>query len=150
MARRNIWEQIWESTEGPTVTLNLPRSVAEELLGMIASALEVEDMEGGDDVGMDGLDGINPDLDDPAGGDDEFGMGMDDGGELDFGAGDDVPAGDDDDDEPPPPPKKKSPPKKDGGEKKKDDKPKDDDKDKKEALGESVRRLGAYVPRTRR
>jgi hypothetical protein len=145
MARRNIWENLWESTEGPSVTLTLPRSVAEELLSMIGAALEVDGMEGGDDeLGFDAG---------PPGGDDvevPFGD-LDDGGELDFGDGeDDMPAGDDSDDEPPPAPKK-SPPKKDA--EKKADKPKkddDDSKDKKESLGESVRRLGAYVPRARR
>lgn len=147
---RNIWEWLEESTEGPSVTLTLPREVAEQLMSMLGSALEVDDMEGGDDAefGMAPPGGDDADIDIPFG---DIGDGGD-MGEPDLGADDDMmPAGDEDE---PAPPKKSPPkPKKDGGEKKKsDDKPKKDDKekDKKESVTESVRRLAGYVPRGRR
>lgn len=174
MARRgNIWEQIWESTEGPTVTLNLPREQAEMLLGMIASALDMEG--GGDDLGGDMMDDPDADMDfgaDPGG--------SVDGGELDFGddsGGDDAldAAGEMDDEPTPPkkgrgrPPGSKNKPKDDTEPKKKDsgdgrpkakppeddgDDDSDDKKDESAIQGESrVRsgaRLAAYVPRRAR
>ena len=152
--KRNIWEWLEESTEGPSVTLSLPREVAEQLLSMLGAALEVDDMEGGgdDELGFDAGPPGGDDIDIPFGDIDDSNP-----SELDFGADDDMMPAGDDDDEPagPPVPKKKSPPK-DGGEKKADDKPKkkddagDKEKDKKESVSESVRRLGAYIPRGRR
>ena len=174
MARRkNIWERLQESTEGPTVTVALPREWAEELLHSLAQSLEMDDM-GGDDAAMDDMGGDDMDLD----------MGMDGGDEggpdeLDFGGDDMMPAGDGDDEDdggivsprkgPGRPPGSKNKPKDDGGSKKKpaddkkkapkkdDDKGDDDEDDTKDesaeadgfrpqtALGESVRRLGAYT-----
>ena len=156
MPRRNIWEQLWESTEGPTVTLNLPRAVAEELLNMIAGALDMEGGEDGlgmdDDMGddsMDDLDAGGP----PGFGEDEPGDDMFGGDGPDFGADDDdeTPAGDDDGGDDGRPKAKAAKKPADGKPKKKDKSKDDDDGDKPtESLGESVRRLGAYVPRGRR
>ncbi len=136
MARRSIWEQLRESTEGPTVTLQLPREVAEALLQQIAGALEVDDGGEMDDPGMD----------DVGAGEDDFTDGLDDGNDdedIGFSAGgdepDDLPAGDDDEDEP-----------EDDGD---DDKEPPKKKKAKEssrpetALGES--RLGRYIGRRR-
>lgn len=137
MARRNIWEQIWESTEGPTVTVTIPRDHAESLLKVLASSLE-------QDMPDDGMGDEDDDMDDM--GDLDFGDGgdmqgppEDDDMDLDMPAGDD---GDDDDmfgdDEP----KKKGPGRPPGVKnKKKDDdkKEKDDDSDddtKEEGAGE--------------
>lgn len=144
MARRSIWEELdmYESSEGPTVTLTLSREVAEQLLGLISSALEIE---GGGDEGFDDeLGGEMDDMDldgdmsmDPPGGD------MTDD-EPEFGADDPlVPAGDDDEEEDDAPPPKKKPSGDKKPEKKKDD---DKPKDKKD---ESARRLGAFIPMSR-
>ena len=94
----NVWEQLWEqlreSTEGPTVTLQVPRDVADQLLSMLATSLEVGDGEGG----------MEPDADDfggpPDGDADDMGMPpMDDGGDEDmFDLGDDTDDDSDDDD----------------------------------------------------
>lgn len=149
MARRNIWEQIWESTEGPTVTVTLPRDHAESLLKVLAVSLE-QDMDGMDDDGEEDLDSVG-DLD--FGGEDDMGpdgdMDMDDM---------DMPAGDDDDDmgldlgddEEMGPPKKKGPGRPPGSKnKKKSDKPDkgDDDKEKDD---EDTKEEGAgdYRPQT--
>lgn len=141
MARRSIWEELdmYESSEGPNVTLSLPREVAEQLLGLISGALEIEG--GGDEGGLDDLGDDMGDMD--LGGD----MGMDPPGgdmtddEPEFGADDPlVPAGDDEEEDAPPPPPKKRPSGDKKPEKKKDD---DKGKDKKD---ESARRLGAYIP----
>jgi hypothetical protein len=73
MARRiSIWERLRESTEGPTVSLQIPREWAEELLRSLASALEVEDMGSDDGMGMDDMGGMDvphmePDADDLGG-----------------------------------------------------------------------------------
>jgi hypothetical protein len=158
MARKNIWEQIWESTEGPTVTVTIPRDHAESLLQVLAASLEQD--VGGDDMDGDGdmdLDSMH-DLD--FGGDDDMaaddGMGMDDM---------DMPAGDDDDDmgpdfgvgdEPAPkkgpgrPPGSKNKKKSDDGEKKKDKPKKDDGGDEKEKDDEDTKEEGAgeYRPQT--
>lgn len=165
MARRNrnIWEQIRESTEGPTVTVALPREYAEQLMQSLMQSLEMDDMGGEDDLDL----GMTPGDDD---GDEP--MPDDDMGELDFDGGDEMPAGDDDDEfDEPSPPKKKGPPEK--SKPKKDDKKKsdddDEDDDKKDeasdygssgghangmrpqtALGESFRRLAGYIPRQRK
>ncbi len=97
--RHTIWEQLWESTEGPTVTVQIPRQWAEELLRSIATALEIED------VGMDGEDDLSdephmePDADDmggpPDGDEDDMGLDLMPHGDDD----DDVAAGDDDDED---------------------------------------------------
>jgi hypothetical protein len=96
MAHRSTWHRLMESTEGPTVTVQIPREWAEELLRAIATSLEIDDV--GDDLGDGDLDGLDvphmePDEDDLGGTDDfEF------GGEGD-GLDDDEPAGDDDEDD---------------------------------------------------
>lgn len=135
MARRNIWEQIWESTEGPTVTVTIPRDHAESLLKVLAASLE-EEMP--DDMGME--DDGDMDLDDLDFGDDGEGGDEDDMDDMDMDDLDlDLPAGDDDSDmdmDGPPSPKKgpgrppgsKNKPKDDGG-KKKEKEPKKDDSD---------------------
>lgn len=160
MARRNIWEQLWESTEGPTVTVTIPRDHAESLLQVLAASLEQDmgDMDGGDD-GMD-LDSVG-DLD--FGGDHDE-PDMDDmGGPPDGDMDDMMPAGDEDDDlddlglgddEDMGPPKKKGPgrppgsknkPKKDDGGKKKGP-PKDDGDDDEDDTKEEG--AGDYRPQT--
>jgi hypothetical protein len=156
--RRNIWEQIWESTEGPTVTVTIPRELADALLQSLAAGLEQElpgeDMGDDEDLGsMDDLDfgGEEPDMDDMGG--------PPDGDEDDMGLGMDMPAGDDgdEDDEPAPPTKRgpgrppgaKNKKKDDGGKKKaptKDDDSDDDkDKDEEETKDEAA---GDYRPQT--
>ncbi len=152
MARRSIWERLHESTEGPTVTISLPREWAEELLRSLMTSLEMEDGEGGmEDPDMDmGDDDADADVDGLPGMDDDF-LGDDEPGGFSAGdEGDDVPdfaAGDDDDeDDAPTTPKKKAPAKKDDKSKSKE---KDDDDEKDEgteygqtrpqtALGEST------------
>lgn len=153
MARRNnIWEQIWESTEGPTVTVTIPRDHAESLLKMLAGALEQDIDDGGMGDEEEDLDSVaDLDFDGPGGPPDDMDM------DFDMGGDDELPAGDEDDeggDEGPPtkrgpgrPPGAKNKKKSDGPEKKKDD---DDDEDTKEessdisdvrpqtALGESA------------
>lgn len=155
MARRgNIWEQIWESTEGPTVTVTIPRDHAESLLKVLAASLEEEmpedDMDDeGDLDDMDDLDfGDGDDMQGPPEEDDLDDL--DDMGDADL---DFMPAGDDDDE---PAPKKKGPGRppgaknKDKGDDDDSDKDEDDDDDKKDesmeedgfepsnALGESA------------
>lgn len=171
MARKNIWEQIWESTEGPTVTVTIPRDHAESLLQVLAASLE-QDMDDGDMGDEEDLDSTG-DLDfggDDAGGDE---MGGDMGppeadDDMDFmAAGDD---GDDEgDNEPAPakrgpgrPPGAKNKKKDDGGkdkpEKKKDDGGDDEPKEEsageyrpQTALGESAfARAARALARTRR
>ena len=101
-----LWEQLRESTEGPTVTLEVPRDVADQLLNMLATSLEVDD--DGDDMGMD----MEPDDDDfggpPDGDEDDLGFsagsespdfGDDDDEEDDDDDSDDDESGDDDDDD---------------------------------------------------
>lgn len=82
--RRSIWESVNESTEGPNVTIEIPREWAEGLMRVLATALELEDH--GDEE-----DDIDMDAD-----------GTDDVAELDFSGADDGPdfaANDDDDDD---------------------------------------------------
>jgi hypothetical protein len=89
------WHRLRESTEGPNVTIEIPREWAEELLRSLATALEIED-GGGEEPDMAGMAHMEPDEDDIGGiGDDDGDDGV---GELDF----DLPAGDDseDDEEP--------------------------------------------------
>lgn len=97
MRHTNAWERLWEqlneSTEGPTVTLQVPREVADQLLTMLASSLEMDDDMGGDDMGMDGDMG-DDEFGPPPPDDDAGGFSADDG-MPDFAAGDD----DDSDDE---------------------------------------------------
>lgn len=94
---RSTWHRLMESTEGPTVTVQIPREWAEELLRAIATSLEIGDV--GDDLGDGDLDGMDvphmePDEDDLGGPPDfDFDGGDDDEGEL--------PAGDDSDEEEP-------------------------------------------------
>ena len=94
---RNSWSQLWESTEGPTVTLTLPRDLASQLLDALASALEMDGADGDmpfDMGGDDSDDGID------LGGDDtplEFGA--DSAGDDDIDLDMDSPAGDDSDEE---------------------------------------------------
>lgn len=147
---KNIWQRLVESTEGPTVTFTLPRTVAKDLLVALGQSLEVDidldALEADDDMGMDG----SPD--DMDGDDGSMPMDMDGGGamldipmdgagpdgdDMDMGGMDDVPAGEPDDDDSPPPKKKagggkpKPKAKDDGGEKKAkgDDGDDDDEKD---------------------
>ena len=128
MARRGgAWRRLMESTEGPTVTLSLPREWAEELLRSLMGSLEMGDDDGFGDPDLDDMGGMEPDLDDmggpPDGDMDDMGLGMDDdGGELDFAAGEP----DDDEDDEPAPPKKRGPGRPPGKSKKKAE-PKDDD-----------------------
>lgn len=140
--RRNIWEQIWESTEGPTVTVTIPRDHAESLLQILAASLEEEgaDEEGDeiDDLNFSGDAELDLDGGDDAGGDDS---------DLDL----DMPAGDDDDemfDEPSPP--KKGPGRPPGAKNKKKSEPeKDDDSDDKEDEDDKKEEsAGDYRPQT--
>lgn len=99
MRNTSSWERLWvqlrESTEGPTVTLQVPREVADQLLDMLSTSLEVDD-------GEDDLDGFSD-------GDDMGfqipGMGPDDGDDSDddmmpsFSASDDEGPDDDDEDD---------------------------------------------------
>jgi hypothetical protein len=136
MARnRGPWGRLMESTEGPTVTLNLPREWAEELLNSLMSSLELADgadeMDMGDpqddmdaDAGMDMTDG-DADMDDPMA-DLDF--------DLDGGA--DQPAGDLDDDSDDEPPAKRGPGRPPGKSKKKDDAPKKKEPPKKDDSGD--------------
>jgi hypothetical protein len=153
MARKNIWEQIWESTEGPTVTVTIPRDHAESLLKVLAASLEEEMPDDGmgdlDPLGDDDLDSVD-DLD-FGGGDEDLGDEPVPGADLDFGDHVDMAAGDDDDgdDEPAPPKKRGRPPgstKKKGGDEKgppeKDDDGDEDDEDKKDEAA------GDYRPQT--
>jgi hypothetical protein len=135
MARRSIWERLHESTEGPTVTISLPREWAEELMRSLMTSLEIDDGAGDPDMDDSGLDDMDPTSDMDAGfddSDDEPGFSAGDEGDdvPDFAAGDDEDEEDDDDDAPPPPPaKKKSPAKGKEKSKEKDDDSDDDDKD---------------------
>lgn len=99
MRRTTAWNRLMESTESPTVSVQIPREWAEALLQSLAAALEIEDM--GAEDGESGIGDM--DIDPMMGGLD----GMEPEGELDFGAGEDdidggedVPAGDDDEEEP--------------------------------------------------
>lgn len=98
MARRkNIWERLNESTEGPNVTISIPREWAEELMRSIMTSLEIED--GGGEPDEMGEPHAEPDEDDlggpPDGDADDGGFSADEDDEVpDFAAGDD----DDDDD----------------------------------------------------
>lgn len=99
--RRNIWERLNESTEGPSVTVSLPREFAEELMRSLMSSLEIEDDMDGEDMDIDALNPHpEPDEDDMGGPSDFDADDMPDGG-LDFSSDDedDMPAGDDDADE---------------------------------------------------
>ncbi len=148
MARRkNIWEQIQESTEGPTVTVTIPREFAEELLRSLAASLEQDMPDDGDGEDLDSV----GDLDF---GDEGGDMGMDDlqgppedGMDIDF-----MPAGDDDeeDDSSGPPAGKKGPGRPPGAKnKKKSDDGDDDDKDdKEEDDDEKDESAGAIRPQT--
>lgn len=133
--RRSIWEQLEESTEGPTVTLQIPRERAEELMQILMAGLEMDDGMGMGDPGLDGeMDDIDADM----------GMGdvPDDMDSPGFSAGDDdmpdFAAGDDEAEDEPAPPKKKGPPggkpakKKGGGDKPEKKKSDDDDSDAKD------------------
>lgn len=147
MPRHNIWEQLWESTEGPTVTLQLPRDVAETLLHMISSALEVDGGGDGfeDDGDMPGGFGDDDDMDLPGedpvtaggfpGGDED----MDDMGGLHLDASAGEPEDDDDAGRPNAKSKKSEPPKKDKKPEKKKGDDDEDDKPKKES------RLTAFI-----
>lgn len=108
---RSIWEHmLGESTEGPTVTVSLPREVAQQLVGMLMGSLELDG--GGMGDGMDAGDGpMEPDEDDFGGasdGDDDDSdplaalIGDDGEGDLDLDppGGPDDDDSDDDDDEP--------------------------------------------------
>lgn len=146
----SIWEQLRESTEGPTVNVSIPRELADALLRSLATALEIED--GGDpemDDGMMSDDGMgDPDEDDGMGGPDGMGAAgnLGDGGDdMDdspgFSSGeDDMPAGDDDDEEP----------EEDDDDEEPEDDADDDDKKKEDyrpetALGESRKRKGSLL-----
>lgn len=87
--RRGIsWRRLRESTEGPNVTVQLPRQWAEELMRALMTSLEIEDM--GAEPDMEGEPHAEPDEDDLP------------GGIPDMDADDDVPAGfeSDEDEEP--------------------------------------------------
>lgn len=159
--RRNIWEQIWESTEGPTVTVTIPRELADALLQSLAAGLE-QDLPGDDGMGDEEDDlGSMDDLDfgDDDNGGHANGMG---GGDDDMGMDDmfDMPAGDDgdedEDDEPAPakrgpgrPPGAKNKSKSDDGKKKGPPEKKDDDSDKDdEDEDKKDEAAGEYRPQT--
>lgn len=99
---RTTWHRLMESTEGPTVTIQIPREWAEELMRALMTSLEIEDMGGEPD--MEDEPHAEPDEDDFGGMPD---MDDDDEGPLGFSAGDeegdepDFAAGDDDDEEEP-------------------------------------------------
>lgn len=85
MARqRSIWERlVRESSEGPTVTLTLPREVAQELMGILMGSLEMDlgGAGGGEDEIDVGMSGGEPDADDfggPSDGDADDMFGVDD------------------------------------------------------------------------
>ncbi|HEU5118667.1 MAG TPA: hypothetical protein VFT74_18885 [Isosphaeraceae bacterium] len=106
--RRNAWRRLMESTEGPNVTIQIPREWAEELMRALMTSLEIEDMDGEPDMeddphaepDEDDLGGIVPDMD---GDDDDDGppgfASGDDDDEPDFAAGDDDEEDDDSDDD---------------------------------------------------
>lgn len=158
MARHGgTWRRLMESTEGPTVTVALPREWAEELMRSLMASLEM----GGDDVdgeiGMDdmddpGLDGMDDDMgmDLAVGGPDDIGLDDEPGDEPDFAAGDD-----DEDDEPAPPkrgpgrpPGSKSKPKAKGDDKKKKSDEDDDDDEKDENVDFSQGPTDGFSPGT--
>jgi hypothetical protein len=91
---QRLWEQLRESTEGPTVNLQIPRAVADELLAMLSTSLEVDDDAGGEPDADDF--GGPPDGDEDDDGIEGFSMGDDDD-VPDFAAGDDSDDDDDDD-----------------------------------------------------
>lgn len=98
MPKNSAWQRLRESTEGPTVTVQLPREWAEELLRSLATALEVDDM-GGEEPDELGMPHMEPDEDD-LGGPPDFDMDDMFGGGPDDDAGDEEPeaaAGEDDD-----------------------------------------------------
>lgn len=150
MRQRNPWvrllEQLNESVEGPTVTIQLPRDLADQLHNMLANTLEV-----------DSDDHFEPDADDfggpPDGDEDDMGdfdaVGSDEeGGDFDFSSDfdsedDDDESSEDDEDE----------------DDEEDDEDEDDDDAKEEsvgqprsktALGESRRRQTLQESRSRR
>lgn len=82
-----IWQRLWESTEGDTVTVRIPRALAEDLLSALSAAVDSE----GDEDGDIELDMGPPDGDADDGDDDDGGFGG-----LLVGAG---PDDDDDEDE---------------------------------------------------
>lgn len=147
--RRNIWEQIWEqSTEGPTVTVTIPRDHAESLLKVLSASLD-EEMPGDD------MDGDGDEIDDlNFGGDAELGPDYGDGGgdDTDMDLDLDAPAGDDDDemfDEPSPP--KKGPGRPPGAKNKKKAEPEDDSDDDKKDDGDDDKKdegAGDFRPQT--
>lgn len=87
-----IWQRLLESTEEGTVTVRIPRSIAEELLSALSMAV---DSEGDDDDGDIELDLGPPDGD---AGDDDDGDDAGFGGLL-IGSGDDDDDEDDDEDD---------------------------------------------------
>jgi hypothetical protein len=97
MRRTNSWNRLMESTEGPTVSVQIPREWAEELLRSLAAALEIEDM--GAEDGESGIGDM--DIDPMMGGLDD----MEPEGPLDFdtdtddGEDEELPAGDDDEED---------------------------------------------------
>lgn len=142
MARRkNIWEQIQESTEGPTVTVTIPREFAEELLRSLAASLEQDMPDDGDGEDLDSVGDLDfgdegGDMDDM---DDLQGPPEDDM-DLDF-----MPAGDDDEeDDSGHPAGKKGPGRPPGAKNKKkddgdDEEEKDDDDDEKDESAGAIR-----------
>lgn len=146
MTRRNTWKRLREGLEGPTVTVQLPREWAEELLSSLMTSLEMDDGEGDPDADLDmdmdadadmggemgPMEPPDMDSDDEFGGGGGFSAGEDD--EPDFAAGDD-----DDEEEESPPPKAKKPPEKskDKGKSKKDE-PKKDDSDDDDEKDEAI------------
>lgn len=98
MRRTNAWNRLMESTEGPNVTVQIPREWAEELLRALATALEVEDMGDDDGLGDGEMGGMEVPHMEP----DEDDLGGPSDGDFDFGGGDDADlmrAGDSDEDE---------------------------------------------------
>lgn len=143
MARKNVWEQIWESTEGSTVTVTIPRDHAESLLRILAASLEWDgdgDMDD-DDIDMDSVRDLDFDDDDDVDGAGDMDVSVDDGDmDLDFDE-------DDEDEEPAPrrgpgrPPGSKNKKGSIDG-KKKDVDEKEDDDTKEEGVGRYRSALG--------
>lgn len=96
--RMSVWNMLRESVETPTVTVNMPKEWAHELMRSLAAALEIEDVA--NDTELDDTDGEHPepDLDDvglSSGDDDEDDMfDEDDDEDDDSEDGDDEDEGD--------------------------------------------------------
>ena len=107
MARNTIWEGLWEDIEGDTVTVKIPRDLAETLIAALTAGLDSSDMDmDGGGFALDLDPGFDDDMGDeiPGTGDADGGMVLlhgdgDDDSDDDSDSDDDAPdfGGDDDD-----------------------------------------------------